>query len=320
MISQLDRYASAANKNIAPWEYIFSMTKILNPGEIKMVLKYTADISVLPLILFNPKTPRSIRLKDGTVYDYRSIQRWLEKLADMQLRDMNIVGGAENRVAYRYGRKWLRFAGSSIEYSRRFHEIFVTEPYKMLDCKSRDVIDIGANIGDTAIYFATRGARRVYGYEPYPYTYNLAKRNVALNKLGGRIRMFNEGCSGKSFTLVVNPNLDNHGSSPVMGFKKGVKVGMHTLEELVKRHGIKDGALKMDCEGWEYDIIFNTDDKTLRKFHNMAIEYHYGYKALASKLEGAGFRVSHTSPSYVPKNMVEPNSRQCGLLYAVRKN
>lgn len=318
MVIEIDRYAGRAGRNIAPLEAMISRAKILRPDEIEMVLKYVPDISIPLHILFNPKMHRSMRLKDGTVYEYKTVQGWLEKLADMRLRDMKLVGGTDRTVAYRYNGRWIRFAGQSIEFSRRFNEIFVTEPYKRLDCRNRDVVDIGANVGDTAIYFALKGARKVYGYEPYPYPYRLAVKNVALNKLGSHIRVFNEGCAGRSRMLRIDPKLDNRGRIPVTPFKNGFKVKMLALRGIVKRHRIEGGSLKIDCEGWEYDILLNSDTATLRKFQNMIIEYHYGYMDLIDKLKGAGFRISRTISSYVPKSMAEQNSRYCGLIYAER--
>ena len=53
----------------------------------------------------------------------------------------------------------LKQAGSTVG---MIEENFVNEQYKNLDVKDKDVVDIGANIGDTAIYFALKGAKHVY--------------------------------------------------------------------------------------------------------------------------------------------------------------
>jgi len=55
-------------------------------------------------------------------------------------------------------------------------------------------VDVGAASGDTAIYFALNGAKHVYAFEPYPYSYNIAKENIKLNHLEDKITMLNEGC------------------------------------------------------------------------------------------------------------------------------
>ena len=50
------------------------------------------------------------------------------------------------------------------------NENFIKEQYKWLDVEGKNVVDVGANIGDTAIYFALKGAKHVYAFEPYPYS------------------------------------------------------------------------------------------------------------------------------------------------------
>ncbi|MEM3256177.1 MAG: FkbM family methyltransferase, partial [Thermoplasmatales archaeon] len=57
-------------------------------------------------------------------------------------------------------------------------ETFITEIYSYLKVKDKIVIDIGAFIGDTAIYFAIKGARKVISLEPYPYIFNIARKNL----------------------------------------------------------------------------------------------------------------------------------------------
>lgn len=47
-------------------------------------------------------------------------------------------------------------------------ETFLEQPYGILDVKGRDVVDVGAYIGDTALYFRLKGAKRIYAFEPYP--------------------------------------------------------------------------------------------------------------------------------------------------------
>ncbi|WP_048054006.1 FkbM family methyltransferase [Thermoplasma volcanium] len=59
--------------------------------------------------------------------------------------------------------------------------------------EGRKVLDIGANIGDSAIYFALKGAAHVYAFEVVPSTSEICKENVRLNNLDGKITVFNYG-------------------------------------------------------------------------------------------------------------------------------
>ena len=73
----------------------------------------------------------------------------------------------------------------------------------------------------------------------------------------------------------------------------------------------------MECEGYEYDILLNTDNSILRHFSEMQIEYHHGYLDLKRKLEMAGFKVKKTCPRII-KN--ETSKLVIGILFAERIN
>jgi len=174
-------------------------------------------------------------------------------------------------------------------------ENFVDEQYKNLDVKGKDVVDIGANIGDTAIYFALKGAKHVYAFEPYPYSYNIAKKNIKLNYLEDRITLLNEGC-GRSGFVTIKEDYENTGGTDLKNFKEGKKIRIESLDEIVKRFNLKHAALKVDCEGCEYDLILNASDKALKAFDQIIIEYHYGYKNLQKQLKICRFKVKNTHP------------------------
>lgn len=74
-----------------------------------------------------------------------------------------------------------------------FVGVFIEEEYRNLNVKDKVVIDIGANNGDSAIYFALNGARRVIALEPYPHAFFLAERNIMENGLADKIIIVNEG-------------------------------------------------------------------------------------------------------------------------------
>jgi ribosomal protein L11 methylase PrmA len=55
-------------------------------------------------------------------------------------------------------------------------DVFLKQEYQFLPVKDRTVIDIGANVGDSSIYFALRGADKVIALEPLPTSYKMAKK------------------------------------------------------------------------------------------------------------------------------------------------
>ncbi|NWJ30246.1 FkbM family methyltransferase, partial [Marine Group I thaumarchaeote] len=55
---------------------------------------------------------------------------------------------------------------------------FLEGDYSDISVKNKTIIDIGANIGDTSIYFICSGAKKVIGIEPFPKNFELAKKNI----------------------------------------------------------------------------------------------------------------------------------------------
>ncbi len=196
-------------------------------------------------------------------------------------------------------------------------EQFFKGQYAWLNVKARTVLDIGANVGDTAIYFAQKGATHVYAYEPWPYSYMIAKKNVELNRLGSKITLVNEACGGERGNIRTDPLFKNSGDVILKRGGKGTLIKIVKLEDIAKKYGLDNCMLKMDCEGYEYGIILNEDASVLRKFEQIVIEYHYGYKNLETKLKECGFKVRHTAPQfYYGSN--SSTKEYVGLLFAER--
>jgi len=178
--------------------------------------------------------------------------------------------------------------------------IFVDNAYQWLPVKNKTVLDIGANIGDSAIYFALSGAAKIICLEPFAKNYELAEKNIKQNNFSNKISIRLAGCSGKRDYAIIDPEYESGGSSILKDFKKGIKVPLLTLEDILKECDVNLGrsiVLKMDCEGCEYDAILSANENTLQRFSHIMIEYHYGYKDLKEKLEKTGFEVSITRPT-----------------------
>ena len=197
-------------------------------------------------------------------------------------------------------------------------ETFIDEQYSRLNVKDRDVVDIGANVGDTAMYFALKGAKHVYAFEPYPYSYNIAKRNIKQSDLAEKITLLNEGC-GKKATVNIPEEFKNYGGSDLRGSNNGVKIKVSPLKEIIKRYKLKNAVLKIDCEGCEYPVILDAANGDLGAFNQIILEYHYGYKNIEEKLIGAGFKVEHSIPYIVHNSLSRDSSMILGMIYSVKR-
>ena len=194
-------------------------------------------------------------------------------------------------------------------------EDFVDDQYDWLQVKDRIVVDIGAYVGDSAMYFVTRAAKKVNAFEPYPAIYNVAKKNIEINGFRSKVEVINEGCGGESHSLTIDTEFKHTGGAAAKGFQKGKRIKIRTLAEIVNKYRISNALLKMDCEGDEYDIILESRSETLRRFERIMIEFHYGYKDLERKLYDAGFRVKHSSLFFVGRSAKRAGGFR-GMLYA----
>lgn len=204
--------------------------------------------------------------------------------------------------------------GQLVDAFYTFAELFERDDYRGLNVKGRQVVDVGANIGDSAIYFAVAGAKHVYAFEPYPFACRTARRNVALNGLRN-VTVLNEGGGAKDGTIRIKPEHEASIGSVVGKSERGGKlVRIRSLDTITKMHRIRNGALKLDCEGCEYGLILKAGGETLRRFDRIIIEYHFGYLNLKRKLEECGFTTTHT----FPRIEIGDRSIRIGLLLAVK--
>lgn len=175
--------------------------------------------------------------------------------------------------------------------------IFSSGEYQKLPVKDKIVVDVGANIGDSLIYFASQGAGHVIGLEPFPKSYTLALENIAINNLDKKITLYLAGCSSEKKYTIIDPEYKSDIGSHMKNFDTGISVPVYTLRDILIENKISGQAvLKMDCEGCEYDAILSATCEDLLKFSYIQIEYHYGYKNLKRKLESCGFNVEVTPP------------------------
>jgi FkbM family methyltransferase len=177
--------------------------------------------------------------------------------------------------------------------------VFLGNIYEYLPVAEKTVIDIGANIADSSIYFALRGAKRVIGLEPFPKNYETAKRNIESNNLSDKITLLLAGCAANQGFVTINPFEKVSIHSAIKNSSQGFKVPLLTLEDILEQNNLQNGELnilKMDCEGCEYESILSASRDVIRSFGHIQIEYHDGYKDLKYKLEENGFVVSVSKP------------------------
>jgi FkbM family methyltransferase len=138
------------------------------------------------------------------------------------------------------------------------HAQFMRGDYNKFDVKGRDVLDIGANIGDTSILFVLQGAKHVYAFEPYPYTFSFLEKNVELNGMPKKITLENVAVGPKNTSIILDSKFKATGSTSLKPSEEGIKIKIMTLDKIVKKTKIRNGALKIDVQGYERNVIMGS--------------------------------------------------------------
>lgn len=118
------------------------------------------------------------------------------------------------------------------------------------------LIDIGANIGGTALKFANMGVS-VIAYEPNRESFLKLRKNVIENELSDNILLFNLGIGNAGKRKLLKDKVRSGCSS----FYKNNTSTMTNRSESIKVIDIDDidfnwcDVMKIDCEGAEYEFL-----------------------------------------------------------------
>mgnify|MGYP003341543715 CR=1 FL=1 len=186
---------------------------------------------------------------------------------------------------------------------------------KNRDLSGKIVLDIGANIGDSSINFARKGAR-VISFEPLKILHEYLKKNVTNNNLGSNIDIHYVGLSNKNEKVNVWIKKDGTAcASPIFHEKnmKDAKLGreLSTMELVAATDYITKlnlpsiDILKMDCEGSEYNILTEEFLNKIRPKEVM-MEYHLGPSPLIKVFKKCGYKI----------NLISKHGDNVGLIFA----
>jgi len=209
---------------------------------------------------------------------------------------------SNDSIVFNYHDRQLTFKFGKYGFDTVF-EVFAFDPYRdflnIVSPQGKQVIDIGAAFGDTAIYFLLEGAKHVVAIEAFPSYFLLAEQNLKNNGFEDSSEIILSAVGGESGSIVIDPGLEDMFGTNLETPKDGQTVPVITLADIVKRHEVMDGFLKIDTEGFEYEILLKTPRDILRKFSDMLIEYHYGFEKLEEYLRDCGYSMHITRPTHV---------------------
>ena len=170
-----------------------------------------------------------------------------------------------------------------------FKEIFMEDFYEAEKLMAKlpsnpAIVDVGANAGFfNVLLFSKLKTARVFAYEPLPSNIELFKKTIDRNPGMKNIQLIQAavtGISKESIELFTEDTEDNTVVSSIFSSfnklnQKKISVPAQSLTSILEKNGLeKVDLLKLDCEGSEYDIIYNTDAAVLKKADIMVIEVH----------------------------------------------
>ena len=145
-------------------------------------------------------------------------------------------------------------------------------------------IDIGAHIGAFTVFAAMRSPARIFSFEPAPHNRKILEENIHLNNLKSRVKVLPVVVAGKKgeVELYIPEN-----GGLVTTSRKHLEIYQADVDtEVIKVPAITLGDffvaekidfcdfIKMDCEGDEYDILYNLSGDIFKRIGVMTIECH----------------------------------------------
>lgn len=160
--------------------------------------------------------------------------------------------------------------------------------YRIPDLQESDVvIDIGAHIGSFCYLAHQKGSRNIIGFEANRENALLARKHlesldIPVFHLGvwyEETTLYHSGYAQTTYEL-------NTGGGSVFA-SSGEKVDMIPLDSVLTAYETVD-VLKLDCEGSEWGILYNS--KELQRVQFITMEYH----EFAESLPYPGMDYNHT--------------------------
>jgi len=171
-----------------------------------------------------------------------------------------------------------------------FKEIFLSDVYEIDDLYKQlpadpIVVDIGANVGFFNVLLLSKiNVKKIYAYEPVPV--NVATFQETLNnnrQLSDQVVLFQMAVTGiqqNGLDLYLEDIHKNTVDASVfsdfdVSHAHKITVPSITLSEIILKNNLQQiDFLKLDCEGSEFDIMYNTDKMLIRRINKMMVEVH----------------------------------------------
>ena len=210
------------------------------------------------------------------------------------------------------GTKTFKVFGSTLfitnkeELIHAIDEIFIEEVYKVSLPENALIIDCGANIGISVLYFKLQHpTAKVIAFEPDEINFNLLRQNIDSFKLENveihKKAVWNENTVITFSNEGTMSSKIESGSS--MNESKVIQIPAIRLKGLLNQ---PVHFLKLDIEGAEYEVLKDSED-SLKNIENLFIEYHGHFNKMHELTEilsilekqDFSFYIKEAAPTYI---------------------
>jgi len=168
-------------------------------------------------------------------------------------------------------------------------EVFVRSEYNLNIKKESILIDIGMNRAIASLLFAANESiKKIYAYEPFKPTFEMAKKNFKLNpKLSEKITLLNFGLGKEETTLELPYTATasigmstTHdvctGRQNVVKERVFIKDAAKEITSILEENKNKHIIVKCDCEGAEFEIFERLNEENIvSRLDVVIMEYHF---------------------------------------------
>lgn len=165
------------------------------------------------------------------------------------------------------------------------------------------VVDVGANLGFFSLYVKSIFPdAKVYCVEPLEENYDFLLQNIHMNgRIADSLITLKAAICSESGTITLYASKNQRFLTAASVLRTNCEtiryqVPALSFADFCSQYSLDEvSLLKLDCEGAEYDILYNCSQADLEKVDNIAIEVHKGagdqenIEALSSFLNKTGF-------------------------------
>ena len=168
-----------------------------------------------------------------------------------------------------------------------FLETFIFNMYKFCDYRGKTVIDVGAQTGDSVLYFSHEGAKIIYAFEPLKSNFKILQKNVVQNKINCIYYNTGMGNETSSIEAAVDGNMITASEITAGSDHENMKI------DRLDNFKIDADIIKIDVEGFEMEVL-EGGISTVKSANTVIIETHSkGLQMQVAKfLSNAGFKLT----------------------------